>query len=331
MVKSCTIRGFAGCGKSWCMQYCVTYCYSKGLIAIPTSVMSRRSVFLGGKHIDNLLCLPFEKKGKSSYQIAEQAISKLQRFPEKENLINMLDILFFDEIGQLPAELFSAMEIIFRRIRKNNIFFGGVVIISTMDHTQLQPVKGRPFLLSTHVITCFKMVKLEACVRAAGDKYFQRLQEITRIHYSCFDNDSDLLEEFKSLLRNVPTYVPNWSSPEITPDTYRLYGRKIPANDATRNLIENIRSNITSDQLREKASVDKERIRFSHGEWIIASAETSRKLDKKVKEPSTLLFFKGAIYEFTHNVDGVYSRPPGEPGSRLLHSFSPKHEMSLVS
>ena len=51
---------------------------------------------------------------------------------------------------------------------------------------------------------------------------------------------------------------------------------------------------------------DKERIRFSHSEWTIASTETLRKLDKKVKEPSTLLFFKGAIYEFTHNVDGVY-------------------------
>jgi hypothetical protein len=31
-------------------------------------------------------------------------------------------------------------------------------------------------------------------------------------------------------------------------------------------------------------------------------------LNKKVKEPSTLLFFKGAIYEFTHNMDNVYSQ-----------------------
>ena len=54
MVKSCTIRGYAGCGKSWCMQYCLLYCYAKGLIGIPTSVMSRRSVFLGSKHIDNI-------------------------------------------------------------------------------------------------------------------------------------------------------------------------------------------------------------------------------------------------------------------------------------
>ena len=62
MVKSCTIRGYAGCGKSWCMQYCLMHCFAKGLIGIPTSVMSRRSVFLGGRHIDYLFCLPFEKK-----------------------------------------------------------------------------------------------------------------------------------------------------------------------------------------------------------------------------------------------------------------------------
>ena len=60
-VKSCTIRGFAGCGKSWCVQYCLLYCYSKGLLGIPTSVMSRRSVFLGSKHIDHLFYLPFSK------------------------------------------------------------------------------------------------------------------------------------------------------------------------------------------------------------------------------------------------------------------------------
>ena len=92
-------------------------------------------------------------------------------------------------------------------MRNTNVFMGGVVVISTMDHTQLQPVKGRPFLLSTHVITCFKMVKLETCVRAAGDKDFQRLQEITRMHFSCFNDETQLLNEFRDLLHNVPTYI----------------------------------------------------------------------------------------------------------------------------
>ena len=98
-----------------------------------------------------------------------------------------MDILLIDEIGQLSAELFSAIEIIFRRMRNTNIFMRGVVVISTMDHTQLQPVKERLFLLLTHIITCFKMVKLETCVRASGDKN-QRLQEITRVHFSSFND-----------------------------------------------------------------------------------------------------------------------------------------------
>ena len=83
MIKSCTIRGYAGSGKSWCMQYCLLYCMSKGLIGVPTSVMSRRSVFLGSKHIDHMFALPFEKKYKSPYQIAETAIAKLNMNPEK--------------------------------------------------------------------------------------------------------------------------------------------------------------------------------------------------------------------------------------------------------
>ncbi len=45
MIKSCTICCYTGSEKSWCIQYCLLYCMSKGLIGVPTSVMSRRSVF----------------------------------------------------------------------------------------------------------------------------------------------------------------------------------------------------------------------------------------------------------------------------------------------
>ena len=71
---------------------------------------------------------------------------------------------------------------------------GEVLIISTMDHTQLQPVNGRPFLLSTHVITCFKMIKLQCSVRASGDQDFQRMQEIICMHASKYFDDPELLE-----------------------------------------------------------------------------------------------------------------------------------------
>ena len=65
-----------------------------------------------------MLCLPFEKNRLSPYQIAELAILRLSRYPEKLNVLMVLDVIFFDEIGQLPAETFSAIEIILRRVRK---------------------------------------------------------------------------------------------------------------------------------------------------------------------------------------------------------------------
>ena len=81
MLESCTIQGYAGFGKSWCMQYCLIHCFAKGFFGLPTSVMSKRSVFSGSKLIDQILCLLFDKKGISPYRIADLTIARLQRFP----------------------------------------------------------------------------------------------------------------------------------------------------------------------------------------------------------------------------------------------------------
>ena len=42
--KCVIIRGYAGCGKSWAMEYCVLYAISCVLFALTTSMMARRSV-----------------------------------------------------------------------------------------------------------------------------------------------------------------------------------------------------------------------------------------------------------------------------------------------
>ena len=306
-VKSLCIRGFAGCGKSWTMQYILLYAMSKGLLCVPTAMMSRRSVFLGGKHIHVLFGIPTEPN-LSPHRMAELAITKLLRDPKKLSLLRKLDILFVDEIGQLPSELLAVLDIILRRIRDTNIFFGGVVIIGTIDHTQLQPVRGRPFLTSSHAITCFRMVKLKTSVRAAGDPDFQRIQEIARMHYSKYVSNPDLITEFKTLLSNTCTFVPSWTSPEITPSTYRLYGKKFPAKEATRQFVDGVRRSINQSNLREKDADDVEKSRYSHGEWLSASEQTKSTLNQKLKEPGTLLFFKGATYEFTYNSDEEFSQ-----------------------
>ena len=111
LVKNHVIRGYAGCGKSWTMQYCILHAYSRGLFALPTAMMANRAVFLGTKHIDWLFGLPFEKNF-SAYKTAESAIATLMKYPERLNILRTLDVLFIDEIGQVLSELLSVIDII---------------------------------------------------------------------------------------------------------------------------------------------------------------------------------------------------------------------------
>jgi hypothetical protein len=305
--KSIGIRGYAGCGKSFIMQYVLLYAMSQGLLCIPTAMMSRRSVFLGGKHIHILFGIPAERN-LSPHRMAEIAITKLLRDPKKLNLLRVLDCLFLDEIGQLSSELLAVLDIIFRRVKDTNIFLGGVIIIGTIDHTQLQPVQGRPFLTSSHVISCFKMTMLSTSVRASNDPNFQRIQEIARMHYQKYTENPSLLDEFKDLLSATCTFVPNWSSTEITPSTYRLYSKKFPAKEATRQFVSAVTQSIEQMNLRKKNADDVQKSRYSHGEWGQATDDTKCILDQKLKEPRTLLFFRGAVYEFTYNNDEKYSQ-----------------------
>ena len=301
-IKNITIRGFAGCGKSWLMQYMATYAMSKGLNCLTTALMARRSNFLGGKHIHHVFCLPVEK-GLTAHRMAELAVCNLLRESNstKLNFLRTLDVLFYDEIGQLSAEMLSVLDLILRTIRGSNTFFGGVLTISTMDHLQLQPVVGRPFLLSSHVLTCFKMVQLKTSVRAANDKDLQRILEIACMHPCKYIENSRLLVEFQDLLDKTCTFVENWEDPEITPLTFRLYGMRVPANDATKEFVENVRRTIDPDKLRVKNARDMEKSRYSHCDWQQAQPKTIETLDKRVKEPSVLTIYEGAIFEFTCN------------------------------
>ena len=301
-IKNITIRGFAGCGKSWLMQYMVIYAASQGLNCLTTAMMARRSNFLGGKHIHHMFCLPTDT-GLTVHKMADYAVDKLNKpyNSTKLDFLRTLDVLFYDEIGQLSAEMLSLLDCILRRIRSSNVFFGGVLCISTMDHLQLQPVVGRPFLLSSHILTCFKMVQLKTSVRAANDIALRRILEICCMHPSKYADNPELLTEFRSLLEQTCTFVNNWQDPEITPETFRLYGMRVPAVEATKEFVENVRRTVPPETLRVKESIDMEKNRYTHCDWTAASPTTIATLDKKVKEPSVLPLYPGLVVEFTIN------------------------------
>ena len=122
---------------------------SKGLRVSTTALMAKRSLQLGGLHWHKILNLP-TKRNLSTHRRAELAILKLlQEDPAKLDFIRTLNILCCDEMGQVSSEMLVTIDIIFRLIRNSNIYLGGsiVLIICSMDHTQIQPVEGRSFLL----------------------------------------------------------------------------------------------------------------------------------------------------------------------------------------
>ena len=223
--KSIGTHGAPGSGKSFTTLYSCLYAISQGLKVISTSVMSRQSVHLGGIHIHKLFCLDVNNK-LSPQRLAELAFIKCQRNAMKLNILQTVNIIFLDEAGQLSAELVSVLDMILRTVRNTNIPFGGVLFLLTMDHTQLAPINGKPFLISSHVLSCFKMVRLECSVRASVDNNFQRLQQIACMHPSEYETNPSLLTEFKLLASETFTFVNDWNAQEIDPNTYRLYGRK---------------------------------------------------------------------------------------------------------
>ena len=62
-------------------------------------------------------------------------------------------------------QIFSAFEIILRKIWNSNMYMGDVLIIFSMNHTQIQPIRGHKFLTSCHIISCFKMATHEEVAR----------------------------------------------------------------------------------------------------------------------------------------------------------------------
>ena len=197
---------------------------------------------------------------------------------------------------------------ILRRVRNNNIFLGGILFICTLDHKQLQPIDGKPFLVSPMVLSCFKFVSLTESVRASGDHNLQRIQKIARMNPDMYDRNPDLISEFKDLLSSTCTFVDSWNDDIISPTTYRLYGKKYPARKASEQYIEQVRSQFDNNDVRERSAEDIQNPQQSHQEWQVANEITSNSLDHKCKEPRKLLFFVGAVYQFTYNNDGKFTQ-----------------------
>ena len=127
-------------------------------------------------------------------------------------MLQSLDFLCIDKEVHIYAELMSTLEVILRRLCRNSIPFGGVLIMCTIDHTQLVPVKGKQFLVSYHILSCFKIGILQHYICSFNDPEFQRFQQIACIHHDMYSTNPELLRDFRLLSVIVFTFVSECSS-----------------------------------------------------------------------------------------------------------------------
>ena len=296
LVKSYCIVGGPGVGKTALLRLIMLKAMSLGLSVMLTTLMSERAFQLGGVHLHKFLRLPVRDKG-TVQRIAELALMAIYKSPEAFAMIVAQDVLFIDEFGQLSDAHVAIFDIIYRVIRHSTAFMGGVLVVSTMDWKQLKPIHGLPAMLSPSMITSFNFCSLTESVRAGGDRNFQRIQRISRLDAS--EYTTEVIHEFKNLLRSHCTFVPTWESPILEQSIIRVFGLHDAVRHAEVTMLSRIqRSNV---DVIESHARDEQMSVTAHSDWGSAADPIRKQLDKKCKEPRLLHFYPRALYEMTYN------------------------------
>ena len=85
----------------------------------------------------------------------------------KINILHVLltmDVLYIDELAQKSAQQIATLDIILRKLRNSQLPFGGLLILGSMDNSQIQPINQLPFLTSSLVLTSFQAIELKHSV-----------------------------------------------------------------------------------------------------------------------------------------------------------------------
>ena len=98
------------------------------------------------------------------YQITELSIHKLERYPSIIEFIWSTQIIANDKIGQTPAEFDDVIDNIFKVVCGIHVQKGNKFLLATYDPTQLQPIRGRPFLVCYSMLQHYSYLKF--CPRA---------------------------------------------------------------------------------------------------------------------------------------------------------------------
>jgi len=205
-----------------------------------------------------------------------------------------LDIISLDEAGQWSAEDLCIMDIVLRYVQHSDNFLGGVLLFCTLDILQLLPITGYPFLMSSHMLTSFKFAALNESVHAGRDPHLHRIQKITQ--FSTSQLTPKIKKEFRNLIITKCSHVGTFADPNIPRTALCIVGRRNACQTIRDACIKQLLS--TSTMYLVSRAVDEEKTYSSL--WLQAMLLTTKKLERKTREPGVLYLFAKGIYEITY-------------------------------
>jgi hypothetical protein len=134
------LTGAGGTGKSTQLREFIAECPRRVSVTAPTGVAALN---VGGMTIHRFCGMML---GPAAGQSNEDYFAQLQRDPRRSilagfNRVRRCEVLVIDEISMLPGRQFEFVEFLFRRLRGQNVPFGGCQVIATGDFLQLPPVR----------------------------------------------------------------------------------------------------------------------------------------------------------------------------------------------
>ena len=105
-----------------------------------------------------------------------------------------------DKIGQTPAKFDNVIDNIFKVVCGMNVHKEEKNLLETCNPTQLQPIRGRSFMVSPCVIPCYKIIPIKNSVSAQD--YFFRITQISRNSYKELIDNPQLIDGFNGSVKD---------------------------------------------------------------------------------------------------------------------------------
>ena len=137
------LTGPGGTGKSFLLKYFIEW-YRREKEDQLSKIYVSSTTGLSSLLIDGITINRYSGIGIGDKDVPE-LLKKINKMGHVKKRWNETGVLIIDEISMMDADLFDKLEILAKKIRKNDLPFGGIQIILSGDFLQLPPVKSVNF------------------------------------------------------------------------------------------------------------------------------------------------------------------------------------------